>query len=92
VLSGFAPGPLVVVAEGAGQGRSDTVPIPPQQTSAEVDLVLRPTGALEGRITRDGRPFPDTVVIATRQLLSANFFVMSGPDGRFALDTLAPGP
>jgi protocatechuate 3,4-dioxygenase beta subunit len=92
VLSGFAPGPLVVVAERAGQGRSDTVSIPPQQASAEVDLVLRPTGALEGRISRDGRPFPDTVVIATRQLFTANFFVMSGPDGRFALDALAPGP
>jgi RNA polymerase sigma factor (sigma-70 family) len=92
VLSGFEPGPLVVVAERAGRGRSDTVPIPPQQASAQLDLMLRPTGSLDGRVTRDGRPFPDTVVIATRQLGTANFFVMSGPDGRFALDTLAPGP
>jgi protocatechuate 3,4-dioxygenase beta subunit len=92
VLSGFPPGPLVVVAERAGQGRSDSVPIPPQQSSAELDLVLRPTGALEGRVTRDGRPFADTVVIVTRQLRTANFFVMTGPDGRFALDALAPGP
>jgi hypothetical protein len=60
--------------------------------SAQVDLVLRPTGALEGKVTRDGRPFPDTVVIATRQWGTTNFFVMTGPDGRFALDTLAPGP
>jgi AcrR family transcriptional regulator len=91
VLSGFPPGPLVVVAERAGQGRSDTISIPPQQSSAQLDLVLRSTGSLEGRVTRDGSPFADTVVIATRQLMTANFFVMTGPDGRFALDTLAPG-
>jgi RNA polymerase sigma factor (sigma-70 family) len=92
VLSGFEPGPLVVVAERAGQGRSDSVSIPPQSSSAQLDLVLRPTGAIEGRVTRDGHPFADTVVIATRQLRTANFFVMTGPDGRFALDSLAPGP
>ena len=92
VLIGFQPGPLVVVAGKPGQGRSDSIPIPPQQASARLDLVLRPTGALDGRVTRDGQPFPETVVIATRQMGTSNFFVMSGPDGRFALDALAPGP
>jgi hypothetical protein len=91
-MTGFAPGPLVVVAERRGRGRSATVSISPQQASAQLDLVLAPTGSLEGRVLRDGRPFPETVVIATRQLRTANFFVMSGPDGRFALDALAPGP
>jgi hypothetical protein len=47
--------------------------------------------ALVGRITRDGRPFPETVVIATPQLERSNFFVVSGPDGRYAFDALAPG-
>jgi protocatechuate 3,4-dioxygenase beta subunit len=92
VLSGFHPGPLVVVAEREGQGRSETIPLPPHPLSAQIDLVLQPTGSLEGRVTRDGRPFPETVVIATRQYKTANFFVLSGPDGGFALDTLAAGP
>jgi hypothetical protein len=31
-------------------------------------------------------------VIATHQLGTSKFFVLSGPDGHFALDVLAPGP
>ena len=91
-LAGFAPGPLVVVADREGEGRSATIPVPRGAASAQVDLVLRATGSLEGRITRDGRPFPDTVVIVSPQLGLSNFFVTSGPDGRYALDALAPGP
>jgi len=91
-LSGFEPGQLLVVAERTGLGRSSTISVPPQPLSAQVDLVLRQTGSLEGKVTRDGQPFADTVVIATARESTANFFVMTGPDGRYALDTLAPGP
>jgi RNA polymerase sigma factor (sigma-70 family) len=91
-LSGFEPGKLVLVAERTGVGRSSTISVPPQPLSAQVDLVLRETGSLEGKVTRDGQPFADTVVITAARGTAANFFVMTGPDGRYALDTLAPGP
>jgi protocatechuate 3,4-dioxygenase beta subunit len=91
-LSGFEPGKLVLLAERKGIGRSATISVPAQPPSAHVDLMLQATGSLEGKVTRDGQPFADTVVIATARETTANFFVMTGPDGRYALDTLAPGP
>jgi RNA polymerase sigma factor (sigma-70 family) len=90
-LSGFSRGALVVIAEREGRGRSSTISITPGPQNSEVELVLRPAGSLEGRITRDGRPFADTVVIASPELGLNNFFVVSGQDGRYALDSLTPG-
>jgi hypothetical protein len=41
---------------------------------------------------QNGKPLGDTVVIANPVgATSSNFFVVTGPDGTFALDTLAPG-
>jgi hypothetical protein len=91
VLAGLRDGLLVVVAEREGLGRSNAVPIPRGSASAQVDLVLGPTGSLEGRFMRDGQPFADTVVLASPAFGLANFFVRSGPDGRFALDVLRAG-
>lgn len=91
-LDGFSPGPLNVVA-GTATGRSASVAIPPGTASATLDLVIGPTTALEGKVTRDGKPLGDTVVIANPMgAASSNFFVVTGPDGTFALDTLSPGP
>jgi hypothetical protein len=43
-------------------------------------------------VTRDGSPLGDTVVIAKPiGAIGSNFFVVTGPDGTFALDALAPG-
>jgi len=53
---------------------------------------LQPTGSLSGKVTRDGRPLPQIVVIANpRGARSSNFFVMTGDDGSYAFDTLAAG-
>jgi hypothetical protein len=79
------------VAESAASGRSNAVAVPAGTAGAEVNLTLGPTGGLEGRITRNGRAFPDTVVIASPHLGKMNYFVTSGEDGHYALDRLATG-
>jgi len=93
VLSGFPPSTITVVAGKPGAGRSASIRIPPGPDSATLDLVLAPTGGLEGMVTRNGAPLADTVVIANPVGATAsNFFVTTGPDGTFTLDALAPGP
>jgi hypothetical protein len=68
------------------------VRVPPGEGSVDIDLILAATGSIEGVVTRAGKPLPDTVIIATPVgATSANFFVVSGPDGTFALDAVAPG-
>jgi hypothetical protein len=90
-FGGFDDRRLVVVADREGLGRSDAIGVPAGTAAATVDLHLRPTGGLEGRVTRDGQAFADTVVIASPRLERMNYFVTSGPDGHYALDTLAAG-
>jgi protocatechuate 3,4-dioxygenase beta subunit len=90
-LDGFSPGQLNVVA-GTASGRSPSIEIPAGTASATVDLVIAPTTSLDGVVTRDGNPLGDTVVIAKPiGATGSNFFVVTGPDGAFALDALAPG-
>ncbi len=92
VIGGFPPTALTVMAGKDGVGRSQSVSIPSGPNSAEVDLVLAATGAVAGTVRMDGAPLADTIVIASPANGSAaNFFVTTGPDGRFALDTLTPG-
>jgi hypothetical protein len=91
-LRGFGEDPLVLVAGRDGVGRSASVRIPRGPSSVEVDLILQPTGSLRGRVTRDGRPLPQIVVIANpRGARSSNFFVTTGEDGSYAFDSLAAG-
>jgi hypothetical protein len=90
-LDGFSPGPLNVVA-GTATGRSPSIEIPPGTASATIDLVIAPTTSIDGLVTREGKPLGDTVVIAKPiGAIGSNFFVVTGPDGTFALDALAPG-
>ncbi len=92
VLEGFPPGSITVVAGKANVGRSASIRVPASNDSATLDLVLAATTGLEGKVTRGGTPLPDTVVIANPiGAVGSNFFVVTGPDGTFALDTLAPG-
>jgi hypothetical protein len=91
-LSGFGATPLSLVAQREGKGRSSTIAIPRGGDSVQVDLVLQPTGSLSGTVTRGGTPLPETVVIARPRGTQGNFFVVTGPDGRYALDTLTAGP
>ncbi|HEY5927316.1 MAG TPA: carboxypeptidase regulatory-like domain-containing protein, partial [Kofleriaceae bacterium] len=92
VLQGFPPAPLTVVAGKDNVGRSTSIRLPPGPDSATLELVLGATTKLEGKITRSGGPVADAVVIANPiGATSSNFFVVTGPDGTFALDALAPG-
>lgn len=92
VLEGFPPTALTIVAGKDNVGRSQSLSIPPSSDSATLDLVLAATSGLDGKITRDGKGLGDTVIIANPIAVRAsNFFVITGPDGTFALDALAPG-
>lgn len=92
VISGFPPTSLTVAAGKDGIGRSQSVSIPSRPSSAEVDLVLAPTGSVSGTARLDGTPLADTIIIASpANGSSSNFFVTTGPDGSFALDALSPG-
>jgi RNA polymerase sigma factor (sigma-70 family) len=93
VIDGFGPVQAITVIAGKdGIGRSPSIRIPPGPDSATLDLILGATTGLDGKITREGKPLGDTVVIATPVgATAANFFVVTGPDGTFALDALAPG-
>jgi len=92
VIDGFSPLAVTVVAGKDNVGRSPSIRIPAGPDSATLDLVLAPTTGLDGKIVREGKPLADTVVIANPVGATAsNFFVVTGPDGTFALDALAPG-
>ncbi len=91
-IDGFAPGPLTIIAGKDKVGRSASLQLPPSGDSATLDLVLQPTTGVDGKIMRDGKPAADTVVILTPfGAAASNFFVVTGEDGTFALDTLSPG-
>jgi hypothetical protein len=92
VLAGFGPQPITIVAGAEGIGRSASLTIPRGEASAVVDLILQPTGGLDGTITSGGRPLADTIVIANPiGAISSNFFVVTGADGSFAFDALTAG-
>ncbi len=92
-IEGFSPAPITIVAGKDNLGRSASVQLPGGADSATLDLVLQRTAGLEGTITSDGKPLADTIVIANPiGATRANFFSVTGADGTFALDALAPGP
>ncbi|KAB2888890.1 MAG: carboxypeptidase regulatory-like domain-containing protein, partial [Kofleriaceae bacterium] len=92
LMSGFPPASITVTAAKDGVGRSQSLSIPSGPSSAEVDLVLAATGSVSGTARLDGAPLAETIVIASpANGSSSNFFVTTGPDGSFALDTLTPG-
>lgn len=91
-LDGFGPTSLTVVAGKDGVGRSPSLHIARSEDSVTVDLVLQPTSGVDGKITKGGAPLADVVVIAKPfGSTASNFFTTTGPDGTFALDSLAPG-
>ncbi|MEO8842676.1 MAG: carboxypeptidase-like regulatory domain-containing protein [Kofleriaceae bacterium] len=91
-IDGFGPSPITITAGKDGAGRSASVQAPAGSDSATVDLVLAPTTGVEGKVTRSGQPLGETVVIANPiGAASSTFFVVTGVDGTFALDALAPG-
>jgi large repetitive protein len=92
VLEGFPPASLTVIAGKANAGRSASLQLPASPDSVTLDLVLAATSGLEGKVTRNGKPLGDTVIIANPiGAMWSSFFVTTGPDGAFAFDALAPG-
>jgi hypothetical protein len=92
LMSGFPPASITVAAGKDGVGRSQSLSLPSGPSSAEVDLVLAATGSVSGTARQDGTPLAETIIIASpANGSSSNFFVTTGPDGSFALDTLTPG-
>jgi protocatechuate 3,4-dioxygenase beta subunit len=92
LLAGFDERSLVVVAQHDQRGRSSSIRVPASSVSANVELVLSPTGAVHGRVRKSGQPLAETVVIAnTIGASQQNYFVVTGPDGSFAFDKLAAG-
>jgi hypothetical protein len=92
VLDGFPPASMTVIAGKPAVGRSPSIRLPASPDSATIDLVLAGTSSLAGKVTRNGQPVADTVVIANPiGATASNFFVTTGPDGTFTLDALAPG-
>jgi hypothetical protein len=92
VLAGFAPKAITVVAGKKGVGRAPSLQVPRGPSSAEVDLVLQPTGELRGKITRNGTPLAEAVIIANPVGANkSNFFVITGADGSYAFELLTAG-
>ena len=90
-LDGFGPTSQTVVAGKDGVGRNPGIQLPAGTDSVRLELVLQPTTGLDGKITREGKPAADVVIIATPiGAVASNFFTTTGPDGTFALDALAP--
>jgi protocatechuate 3,4-dioxygenase beta subunit len=96
-LTGVPPGLVALEAAAAGnQGSAPVVlELQPGERREGVEIVLEEGAAVTGRVlSPDGLPVAAAVVTAT--LDDGESFVtdpseLTGPDGRFTLDTLAPG-
>ena len=92
VLNGYGHASMALVAGKPEVGRSRSVRLPSGDDSVVIDLVLEATGGLDGKLTKGGAPLAETVIIVNPMAASgSNFFVVTGEDGSFALDTLAGG-
>src|SRR5262249_36620517 len=91
VLSGVGERSLVIAAEEETTGRSSMYRVPAGTQSVQLDLPLKPLGALEGRVTRGGRPMGGATVMAQPQQASrGTFMVTAGTDGAYRFDKLTP--
>lgn len=84
---------LALIADHPQAGRSRSVKVPASRESVSVDLVLEPTGAIEGRVSRGGQPVEAILVNAYPQAMahSSNFVVRSGPAGDYRIDRVTAG-
>jgi hypothetical protein len=91
-LTGLGPAPLAVVAEHPDLGRSAALRVvrgSPNELTLE--LVVAGWGVLTGKVTDDDGPAADTIVSAQSvSTPNAMYSVVSGPDGTFRFDKLAP--
>jgi protocatechuate 3,4-dioxygenase beta subunit len=97
VLSGVPPGLVALEAAAAGYQPSPpvTLELEPGERREGVEVVLELGAVVTGRVlSPDGFPLEGAQVAATwddLQSFSPGRPAVTGPDGRFTLDTLAPG-
>lgn len=92
VLDGFGDRDLTVVAEHATLGRSKAqTTIAQPRGQARLTLTLLPFGAVRGAVQQAGKA-SEGVMITAQSIASPGslYSVMSGPDGGYRFDRLAP--
>ena len=85
-LVGISRGHLSAVHPTAGRSYRISV----ADHSSDIELQLRATGTLVGRVIRDNKPVPHSFVLATCERDGAQTTVRSGVDGTFRLQRLPP--
>ncbi|MBA2538657.1 MAG: carboxypeptidase regulatory-like domain-containing protein [Deltaproteobacteria bacterium] len=91
-IVGVGRGKCHVVADHETRGRSSPITLPPT-TGSTLDLVLvvASFGALGGTVTKGGKPAANIVVTAQSKTVAETMFsVLSGADGSYRFDKLAP--
>jgi protocatechuate 3,4-dioxygenase beta subunit len=90
-IFGLGPRDISVVAEHESLGRSPAVLIRGTLSPQDMRLELAPFGALEGTVTRDGKPAERVFVsVASMTTPDVSYGVATGDDGKFRYDKLAP--
>lgn len=91
-LSGVGERELALVAEHPSKGRSVAISLPrTSKSSLGLAVVLEPPGALAGTVTINGAASGSIRVTAqSKTATSARFTVVTGDDGRYRFDVLAP--
>jgi hypothetical protein len=83
---------LMLAAEHAAHGRSQTSVVPPGAASPTIDLRLAGVGGVAGRVRVGGKPAGGAQVVATAAgATKQNTLVTTAPDGTYLIDRLAAG-
>jgi len=92
VLYGVARGDIAIVAEHDVLGRSSTMTVRTGDESlTDLRIVLLPFGKIEGVVLKDGKPATKVLVQASPTAAPETVFgVLTGSDGKFRFDRLAP--
>lgn len=90
-IFGLGPSDISVVAEHETMGRSKAILIRGRASTADLSLQLAPFGALEGTVTRGGKPAERVFVsVASLTTPDVSYGVATGDDGKYRYDKLAP--
>lgn len=91
-VTGISSQSVALIADHPTVGRSATVVVPESPQNSSVDLLLIPTGAIEGLVTKAGEPVANISINASPRSIanSSNFVVKTGADGRFRFERVAP--
>ena len=91
VVTGVAPGSILIAADSDSAGRSSISRVATGDGNASMDLHLQQLGALSGRVTSEGQPLSGTSVTATPQSAGLGIFgVRTDETGAYRFDKLAP--